>query len=220
MVSNIIKSTSSVPMMDLRLNFQQGWAYQIHPNPIQYDKNYFEKYVSYETNSIGSKLNEFRCNLVEKYVESVLDVGIGSGFFLKKVKVKKLGYDINPYGVDWLKENNIFFNPYENNCDHIEGFSFWDVLEHLENPNELLNKVKPHSYVFLSIPIFDNLEKIHLSRHWRPDEHLYYFTMNGLLNFMNLSGFDCLELRPDESLLGRENIFSFVFQKRGNYEHF
>lgn len=177
---------------------------------VPYDKDYFQKYVSYENTNISVKLNSFRTEITQKYCKSILDIGIGSGEFVKKSKIKTFGYDINPYGINWLKENSKFVNPYEDNLDQIEGVCFWDSLEHIPEPSNLLEKLVG-KYVFISIPIFDNLLEVRKNKHYRPNEHYYYYTALGLISYMGLMGFNLKEISDREIQAGREGIYTFVF---------
>jgi hypothetical protein len=212
MVLNPLKSHPSIKMDDLSVNLNKGWAYQALPGYIEYDKEYWEKYIVYETNDICKKLNDFRCSITEKYCTNVLDVGIGSGIFLKNLNINKKGFDVNKHAVEWLKDNNLYHNPYEEEND-FDGFCFWDVLEHFENPNDILCKIPKNSYVITSLPIFNDITKVHLSKHYRPNEHLCYFTSDGLINFFSELLFDCVEIRSDEIKIGRQDVLAFVFKK-------
>lgn len=212
MILNPLKGHPSIKMDDLSVNLYHGWAYQTIPSTIQYDKEYWEKYIQYESNSICKSLNDFRCSLTQKYCTNVLDVGIGSGIFLKNLQINKKGFDVNQHAVDWLKDNNLYHNPYEEE-NNFDGFCFWDVLEHFENPNDILSKVPKNSYVITSLPIFKDITKIHLSKHYRPNEHLCYFTSIGVVSYFRELFFECVEVRSDEIQIGREDIMAFVFKK-------
>ena len=212
MVLNPLKSHPSIKMDDLSVNLNKGWAYQTLSGYIEYGKEYWEKYIVYETNDICKKLNDFRCSITEKYCTNVLDVGIGSGIFLKNLNINKKGFDVNKHAVEWLKNNNLYHNPYEEEND-FNGFCFWDVLEHFENPNDILCKIPKNSYVITSLPIFNDITKVHLSKHYRPNEHLCYFTSDGLINFFSELLFDCVEIRSDEIKIGRQDVLAFVFKK-------
>lgn len=180
-----------------------------------YGDDYFDKYVGYEKTEIGRALNEFRVNLVNSYILKgpVLDIGVGCGTFIK-LRRNTAGYDINEKAIAWLKERKLFFNPYkgEQSLDMFRGITFFDSLEHIEDPGFLLEKVDKQ-YVFVSIPVFKDLEHILASKHFRKDEHYYYFTAESFIKYMTLLGFKLLEKRNDETKCGREDILTFVFKK-------
>ena len=176
-----------------------------------YDDAYFKKYQEMANTNIGMALNEARVNLVNKYTkDEVIDVGIGCGTFID-ARDNTNGYDINPAGVKWLEANNKYKNPYLG-CDHA---TFWDSLEHIESPDVILNAIR--EYVFVSIPIFISNAHVLLSKHYRKDEHYWYFTDSGFKYFMDINGFDLIESNKMESLLGRECIGTYVFRKRDDF---
>lgn len=182
---------------------------------VEYGKAYFEKYISYEGTPTAISLNKGRTSITEKYCKNpILDIGIGSGEFIKSSKLKTYGFDINPYGVKWLKFNKIYINPYELVPENICGWTFWDSLEHFQNPQEILKLVKIGHYIFISIPIFANILDVKKSKHFRRDEHFYYFSHLGLVNYISKSGFRLLEHLDFEIKSGRESIFTFVFQRQ------
>lgn len=89
--------------------------------------------------------------------------------------------------------------------------SFWDSLEHIHNPTDLLDCIE--NYAFISTPIYKDKEHILRSKHFRPDEHCWYFTKDGIINFMSNFGFYCIEYSNIETEIGREDIGSFVFKR-------
>lgn len=169
-----------------------------------YDKEYFEKYVSYESNNMANELNKARQALANKYShDELLDIGVGSGIFIRDLD-NAYGYDINPTAIEYLKSINKWMEPRE-----IDMMTFWDSLEHISEPEDLLELV--NKYVIISTPIYDDKEHVLKSKHFRPDEHCWYFTIHGMIHFMNQRGFKCVEYNRMESNLGREDIGTFVF---------
>jgi hypothetical protein len=179
--------------------------YEVEDTP--YDEEYFKKYQSYEGSEICTSLNNFRVFFVRSFYDGTLvDVGIGSGSFVN-AHADCLGFDINPAGVAWLKEKGLYFNFNEK----VEAVSFWDSFEHIRNPQDILQHVK--TWVFMSIPMFhDNLHVLR-SKHYRKDEHYWYFTFNGIIKFMKMHGFEMVSYNTAETVIGREDIGSFVFKR-------
>jgi SAM-dependent methyltransferase len=200
---------------NLNYCYKHGLMYQRDMSKtVDYDKSYFENYVHREDSEIARKLNVARTSLSEKYCDCVVDVGVGSGEFIKKSKIKVLGYDINPVGVKWLEERGLFTDIYDEVPVEVRGFTLWDTLEHIQNPQKLLKCVRPGDFLFVSMPIFSEIEKVRESKHYKPGEHLYYFEKNGLIIFLDDSGFSLVEYNDKETQAGREGIGSFVFLKR------
>ena len=200
---------------DLRYCYKHGIMFQTDMSKsIEYGKNYYQHYVTLIGNEISNKLNASRVALTEKYSKCLLDVGIGSGEFIMRSKMKVYGYDINPYGISWLRERNLYVDPYSSALDGIDGWTLWDTLEHISHPEEFLHLVLPGTYLFVSLPIFSDLTKIRQSKHYKPGEHYYYFTEQGFLWFMTSRGFSLVEMSDQESVAGRDSILTFVLRKQ------
>ena len=209
----VVRNYPVVPFGELSYCFTKDILYQTDMREsVEYGKDYFEKYVDLENTEIANKLNHARVSLVEKYCKCVLDIGVGSGEFLKSLNIKGYGYDINSYGINWLKEADIFVDPFEGIPTQIDGVSMWDTLEHMREPSLFLNLISGQ-YVFVSMPISANLFKVRQSKHYKKNEHYYHYSVAGLTNLFNDNGFELLELSDAETLAGREDILSFVFRR-------
>lgn len=174
-----------------------------------YDESYFEKYKAYTDTEIGHKLNESRVDMVRRHYHGpVVDIGIGCGDFVSACG-DAFGYDINPAGIKWLKQRNLWSDPYN---AKVTAITCWDSLEHIEKPWELLNQVR--EWVFVSIPIFEDSGHILRSKHFRKDEHFWYFTHQGFIEFMNFYGFNMIEYSNMETEIGRDGIGSYVFRRK------
>jgi hypothetical protein len=213
-MENIKKRYHFIPFGELDYAVVPGILCQRDIVQFNYDDHYFDHYLGLEDTEIAVAINKARKELTEKYVDSILDVGIGSGEFIKKSTIKCWGYDINPMGVKWLKKQKCFLDPYKKGIpDHIKGVTLWDALEHMPNPTEFLSLIKEGMFVFISMPIFDNLLKVRSSKHYKPHEHLTYWTTAGLVCYMMDLGFSLKEISDKETVAGREGILTFAFKK-------
>lgn len=181
---------------------------------VEYDADYFENYVLRKGTTIAHNLNLARANLSSKYCNCVIDIGIGCGEFVNYSEIKTYGYDINPVGKHWLKDRNLFIDIEEHIPEEIEGFTCWDVIEHMPKPSDFLDKIRSGQHLFVSIPTFDNLTKVRYSKHFKPNEHYYYYSKDGFCKFLEDSGFELLEDNDQETKAGREGIHSFAFIKK------
>ena len=164
-----------------------------------YDQQYFDRFARQADTPIGRKLMKQRVAFVgQHYRGTLVDVGIGSGAFIE-ARDDTYGFDINPAGVAWLKKRCLWFNPYDR---PVAAISMWDVLEHMPDSRPLLANVE--EWLFLAVPLFDDAEHVLRSKHYRKDEHFWYWTRRGLvtdageLGFKSLSESNMETSMPDE----------------------
>jgi hypothetical protein len=185
--------------------------YPVPPSEV-YDADYFKKYQAYTDTPMGHALTQARVDLVERhYPGSVVDIGIGAGDFVQAMS-GAFGYDVNPAGIEWLKSQNAWCNPYET---PVSAITCWDSLEHIESPGNLLKQVR--GWVFVSIPIFESCEHVLRSKHFRKDEHFWYFTHEAFVRFMQAQDFELVEYNSMESDLGRDGIGTYAFRRGNEY---
>jgi hypothetical protein len=198
---------------DLVLCREYGLAYQAdRTHLVHYDASYFDKCAGYDGQEIANAINAGRAAMVERHVGNVpiVDVGIGSGEFIRtRGRGKTFGHDVNPVAIEWLKRGDLWAQ----RLDAFRGVTMWDTLEHVPDPGHYLDQVAFGSVLFLSIPIFYGLGGIRFSKHYRPGEHLYYFTEDGLVDWLRRHGFAVLETSTFEIEAGRESIYSFAFRR-------
>lgn len=177
-----------------------------------YDQAYFDAFDRNARTDLGRALMHARCNFVEQHYRGVLiDVGIGSGAFIELRQRRRrptYGYDINPAGIRWLEQRKLFIDPY---LVAFDAMTLWDVLEHIDHFEPLLANVR--EWLFLSLPIFRDREHARTSKHFKPDEHCWYFTRDGLVSAMTDCGFTLVTESNIESELGREDIGTFAFRR-------
>lgn len=155
-----------------------------------------------------------RFDFVEQHYRSTLpliDVGIGSGAFIELRRSHgraTYGYDINPAGIAWLDERSLLADPH---LVAVDGMTLWDVLEHITDFQSLLANVR--KWLFVSLPIFADVEHVLRSKHFKPTEHCWYFTRDGLVFAMKSCGFALAAESSIETDLGREDIGTFAFKR-------
>ena len=172
-----------------------------------YDEEYWERYQDYERSELGTKLTDVREAFVRRHLpdpSKLCDVGVGSGQFIKRVGAR--GYDVNPYARNWLEKQKLYSDPY---VESFEALTFWDVLEHIDNPAEILSRTKK---VFMSVPIHADAHACLTSKHLRPNEHIWHFTHHGLVLFMGYHGFILWDSDDGETAAGREAIMTYYFE--------
>lgn len=178
--------------------------YPVKASP--YDDAYWDNYVKLDRTKEADRLNEARCNFASNAnpLETV-DIGIGGGRFVTDFGC--YGYDINPNALRWLSERGKWWNP---QTLKVDAATFWDSLEHIHDPSKILDNVR--KFVFISMPIYKDCEHILRSKHFKKDEHCWYFTRQGLETFMGWHGFKCIARNTMEQPI-REDIESFCFER-------
>lgn len=195
--------------------FEMGY-YPVKDDSV-YDRSYFDKYTEYSHTQMGKDLTKARIEFVDRFHKGfILDIGIGCGDFVQsrnnteERKTSTRGFDINPAGKEWLEERNLFSNAYEDSIKY-PAMTFWDSLEHIENPDILLKSVR--EWVFVSLPIFAGVNHILTSKHFRKDEHRWYWTNDGFIDWMMRQGFEMHDHTYFEQGLGREDIHTYAFKR-------
>jgi hypothetical protein len=189
---------------------ERGMGFHPRP-PIDYQADYWQEYRERDATPMGEALTKARVDFVRKHIGSdiqhLVDIGIGGGRFVREADC--WGFDVNESAIEWLRSHNAFTNPM---TAPPEAISCWDALEHIPKPEKLLKHVK--NWLFVSLPIFDNPATITASKHYKPGEHIWYFTHRGLVIWCAAQGFELIEYNHIESDLGREGITSYAFKRR------
>ncbi|VEF98796.1 Uncharacterised protein [Pseudomonas aeruginosa] len=178
-----------------------------HPRPpMDYSGPYFEKYQALDGTPMGAALTAARVDMVQRHFDGeVLDVGIGGGRFVIESGGK--GFDVNEEAVQWLKSRNAYADPYKG----VAAITCWDSLEHVPDPEALVRSVG--EWVFVSMPVYKDQADCLKSKHFKPGEHLHYWSVRGLIGWFAKMNFGCVEINERESDLGREGITSFAFRR-------
>lgn len=161
---------------------------------------------------MGRVLTALRWGFVTKWVPDeflcqVLDVGIGGGAFCDAGAEQ--GVDVNEYAIQWLKKHR---DVCLWDTEPVPVMTFWDSIEHIADPDVYLGRAE--KWVFISTPIYKSREDCLVSKHYKPGEHLWYFTDRGLMRFMVDRGFELTDSNRLEDDAGREGIGSYAFKRR------
>lgn len=178
--------------------------------PINYDGNYFEHYRKLDSQPMATALTRARIELVGKFCapNDTLDIGIGGGRYV--LESGGMGFDVCHEARNWLKDLGRFGDPYGSQV-YIHAITCWDSLEHIPDPAALLSRVS--GWLFVSMPIYTGLADVLASKHYKPGEHLHYWTFDGFVKWCASHGFELREVNHAETELGREGITSFAFKR-------
>ena len=174
---------------------------------MSYEEDYWKKYQVMDDSGMGEMLTQARIDFVRKHYDGlVCDIGIGAGRFVEEIG--GLGFDVNEHALAWLEQRNRFCDPYRFS---VRAITCWDSLEHITKPEELIAQAE--EWVFVSMPIYKDGEHVLKSKHYRPGEHLWYWTREGLIKWFFRNGFNLISSSDFESEIGREDIESFAFHR-------
>lgn len=216
-MDGLVKRWDAVKDGDLMIVQHRGVAYQrnmgqqLPPGENAEGENYFDHYAALDGTEIALAINSRRVAFVNKYLgqdTEVLDVGVGAGQFIE-ARPNTWGKDVNPKAIEWLKEKGKL----EENFGRFQAFTFWDVLEHVAEPARYFKHMADGSWLFTSLPVFKDLNRVRHSKHYKPREHLYYWTEAGFIEWMALYRWRLRERSTQESDAGRDSIMSFAFQR-------
>lgn len=214
-MDRLIKRFDFIKDGDLAICDARGVAYQrdMGRERVEYGEDYLAKVQAYEGSAIAERVNAGRCELMRRHLPAgarVLDYGAGSGAFMRAAAsagYEMSGFDVIPQTAQWLRESGAFAE----DPGGFEALTLWDTVEHIEDPENILKNVPKGGRVFVSVPVFESLRAVRGSKHYRPGEHLYYWTERGFVDWMAAWGFRLLESSAHEVEAGREAIGAFAF---------
>lgn len=181
-----------------------GW----HTAPaMNYDSGYFAHYQKLDETPMGAALTKARLDLVRKFTDPAFgcDIGIGGGRYVKESE--GFGFDVCPDALEWLGNSGSLCGEHNS----IQVATCWDSLEHIPEPEKLLARVS--EWLFVSMPIYKDIADVLQSKHYKPGEHLHYWTLAGFIAWCERQGFEVQEVNHAEEELGREGITSFAFKR-------
>ena len=178
----------------------------------EYGRDYFDEYEQRAKTEFSRVLHRHRYRWVTQFVgpdTKVCDFGCGYGVNVVN-HPNWLGWDVNPLCRELLG----------NKCDdrywEYDAVCLFDVLEHLSNPLEFVEKIKPGAHLFVVVPCYDSWGFLNLLpewKHWKPGEHLLYASQLGLVGLLCNAGFEFVSSNCNEKALGRQDVMGFVFRK-------
>lgn len=207
------QSTNIVNLHDIELYrcHSCGYAWQYNIKPFNYDYKYVDGYKK----TPALEMSYVRLTVLHKHVKQgrILDVGYGDGEFIRQAisrGYEAYGYDVNNV-VNVPKVTNITGN--------WDAVTFFDSLEHIYDIQGFIEKIYSR-YIIITIPNFCHSildGEISSWKHYKPNEHLHYFSKKALILFMQNNGYNVIDAHEYEDLIRRANskhpnTMTFVFR--------
>ena len=134
--------------------------------------------------------------------DTVLDYGSGVGWFRAH---RPIGVHVDSYDIADVPQTGICLEHYDLVC-------FWDVLEHIPNFEVIHNVLDSTNHVALTVPVLPDGVKIENWKHWKPGEHLHYFSVEMLDAMFREFDFKRIKVSMCECP-PRQDVQSFLFKK-------
>jgi 2-polyprenyl-3-methyl-5-hydroxy-6-metoxy-1,4-benzoquinol methylase len=143
--------------------------------------------------------------------KSVLDIGAGTGHFLKQAKkagwkvtglepdsdARSLAKSVND--VDLLDQQSLY--SLEN--ESFDVITMWHVLEHVYHLKKdvlrITELLKPEGTLVVAVPNMDSYDAKHYKEYWAAFDlpiHLYHFTQKDIISLFDRYSFELVETRP------------------------
>ena len=169
---------------------------------IDYNLAYYYNVLKLNS-STAELINTIRWHWVKECnAKYVLDYGCGPGWFRA---FSPNGAVVDTYDIMKVPQTGITRRKYDLVC-------FWDVLEHIYDLNVPKKIIENAEHCAVTIPIKgDNIE-LEQWKHYKPGEHLNYFSLRSILEFMASCGMVLNKMGQPECP-PREDIYSFLFDR-------
>jgi hypothetical protein len=171
-----------------------------------YNLGYYEGMLKNYSMS-AEKICEIRWDFVkEAEAKTVLDYGCGVGWFRA---FRPNGLAVDSFDVADFPQTGINHIEYDLIC-------FWDVLEHIDNFTEIEALLHKAKYVAATFPIAPDGQDMKTWKHFKPGEHLHYFTEASMVALFDRYGFELVKKGTPECP-PRQDVWSFLFKKKPTY---
>jgi hypothetical protein len=180
---------------------------------MEYDAAYCNNLAQMYRDS-AEAINGLRWDFVEPSgARLVLDYGCGCNYLTAYAPagITVDSYDIGVYTLEVCPPTGIRHDHYDLTC-------LFDVLEHVDWQNApdrlMLAALAASEYVAVTVPVPPPGTDLPTWKHYKPGEHLTYFSEASLLCFMAARGFLPLRWGQPECP-PRQDIHSFLFRRVG-----
>jgi 2-polyprenyl-3-methyl-5-hydroxy-6-metoxy-1,4-benzoquinol methylase len=198
-----------------------------HPRPKQEEISIYynsSEYISH-TNSQKGFLNRLyyfvrnftlysKVRLIKKYKKSgdILDIGCGTGEFLKKINEKGFtvtGVEPGNSARDYAQNQNEIFVIDEKSMDEkltpssFDVITMWHVMEHVYNLNSRISQISKllseNGILIIAVPNSDSWDARYYQKFWAAYDlprHLYHFNQKDMLLLFQKEGYTLVRTKP------------------------
>lgn len=155
-----------------------------------------------------------RCKIISTYHRGgrLLDVGCGTGAFLKKMSQFRIwelyGIEPAPFPAQIARKQFNLINVFQGTLleahypsEFFDVVTWWDVLEHVPNPDACLKEtfriLKPGGWIFIQTPDPHSWEARLFGPYWigyDAPRHLYLFPRSVLIQHLEKTGFKIIKV--------------------------
>ena len=169
---------------------------------MKYNIEYYEKMLR-EYSATAEQISRLRWAWIKDInPKTVLDYGCGCGWFRAW---RPSGIEVYSYDIADYPQTGIDLKMYDVVC-------FWDVLEHIPDFSDIEPILALARHIALTIPIFNQEVTLSKWKHFKPGEHIHYFTENTLIALFERYSFVYMASGTPECP-PRKEVTSFLFKK-------
>jgi len=169
-----------------------------------YDLNYYENLLRIHS-ATAESICKRRWLFLSEHIQDlkkVLDYGSGVGWFRAWAPP---GIAVWSYDIGLYPQTGIDLIGYDVTC-------FWDVLEHIRDFQDIEPILMLSKKVACTVPIIPE-EGLSEWKHFKPGEHLHYFTKDSLVALFDKFGFSPM-VENDCECPPRKDVTTFLFANR------
>lgn len=159
--------------------------------------------------SIVQKMNlNYKYKMISSYSRNgkLLDYGCGNGIFLQFMKEKGFdvkGFEPNEIARNQAKEFGITLIDSLETDERFDVITLFHVLEHISNPEEILQKIKSllneNGKLIIAIPNYKSFDAKYYKEFWAAYDvprHIFHYSKNGAIQFFRKNNFYLDKIYP------------------------
>jgi hypothetical protein len=176
---------------------------------LKYDVNYYYNLLKIQTEH-AKEINDIRWQFVSQAKFNnrwpvVVDYGCGVGWFAAFKPAFVFNDNMDTFDIMPVPQTGIRHEKYD-------LLTMWDVLEHIPDFTELAPILRNTDFVAISLPIKPDDISWNKWKHFKPGEHLHYYSIDLLQALFNLYGFEIFKNSMPECP-PRSDIHSILFAR-------